>query len=689
MNTKQKQRQNATREQKEKQITLEEQTDAFQRFAKQMAVIEECLNLLLLFFNSDELSTSSTFSLRHEILYIVHMKLIQVFGEDSNFVHLLVSNFPNPTDFMKQFKKVLQKFLIQPRLLSTLIFQFQSPVHFENITFIFEICNKNVFEEMDLGKTCFKLIKSKGLVKGFVEFFLQDYVKKTDIAQNDKNEFEMCPTVASLQIQKLVKMGDFEFVKEAISLYPNIAFSSSVLSVAKSTYVQQKTEDTKKIFYLISEKYNKFPFQNKNHKTICTTIQNFSKIDSSSVPDPIKQIKEEIVLYIPVFFESLRNYSVNKYFDPQTKNVPLFDTTTTISFINDNYTKTLIKQLHIHFEIDTQWYKNQLQYISSLSKEDKYTLYEYSTDNYKYINEYLYNNSNFEDTVSVVFEMIQHYADFQKKKLPKLLNDIHNTKTKSKSFKNKKKENYDILKINEFIINESDESQRKQNSYFFHVPFFVQFCEFFKMPTSTNSNVILQKASLLSKDEFKKVFPQILEMIAKSMSKIIQNAPPTTKPFFVFRGTNKDVHNLTNDSNKTINLNSFMSTSLSLSVAIQFADDAANSEQNNIAHKKCCLNIFEVKPGTKCVFMEPVCKIRNEVEVLFDYKQKIYLEKSNLEILYQSSKYHETQKDKDFDKDYSKFHQKVCSSEQYIMKVNKLSIGSFNNNNTLGIKMKQ
>lgn len=131
------------------------------------------------------------------------------------------------------------------------------------------------------------------------------------------------------------------------------------------------------------------------------------------------------------------------------------------------------------------------------------------------------------------------------------------------------------------------------------IPFFFQFFDFWPDQAGSASEKYewlegaLSEGKILDKALWRKVVAKYVE----DLTRIIAGAPGLTKDITVYRGTRS--HYYSNKLGGEFYNTGFMSTSYMANVTQSFANPSGG----------CCLSVYKLKRGTKCMWMDPITQV--------------------------------------------------------------------------------
>lgn len=106
--------------------------------------------------------------------------------------------------------------------------------------------------------------------------------------------------------------------------------------------------------------------------------------------------------------------------------------------------------------------------------------------------------------------------------------------------------------------------------------------------------------------EFKNIKPMLYDLFTEIMD-VILRAPRPKAPIKVYRG-------MGSERQKSLRFTAldFWSTSISPKAALEFARGVIHHSHNEI----CCIYEITINPGVPCMFLDPISKVENEMEIL-------------------------------------------------------------------------
>jgi len=134
--------------------------------------------------------------------------------------------------------------------------------------------------------------------------------------------------------------------------------------------------------------------------------------------------------------------------------------------------------------------------------------------------------------------------------------------------------------------------------------------------TSSSSVNIWLREAVNSNPDFYLIIRECVGRFIDELMAIFAKAPTVKTGFSVFRGT-KTFYYKSEGSNQFENID-FMSTSVNPMTAMNFADN------------DCCFTQFNLRAGTRIIFLEPITQVKGEVEFLLSPHQKFVMTKHRL-----------------------------------------------------------
>jgi hypothetical protein len=634
-------------------------------FLKKNEVITNCVRILGKIEN--EMNYVVDYESIIELYKGVQLKLANYFPTTANAMNLFMIETQSTTQLINAWKEVFFRLDLKKLIQQSVTDQLEGePIMLQNVSDIFhECCYYKFFKKYNLGKIILEIVKSKNVVKEFVDQYLGINVTV------DEDNLVSQTTINKViePFTKLLKAGVVEFVTYALEKFPYIGYNTYILYECYKLNQEYQTENYQKILKIVLQYYEKFSFVQKSQKQLCSSEQSF---DQNNIPNPIVSKNTIISLYTPVLIDWV---DVDEYFSDSTpSNKVVLSSMCQINVVQDNYTNSITKQLDYSFDLDFDWYKKQIQYICNLTKEDKYIIRQYTGELFPVINKLLLECDKTQDErYQAAINSVFHYFSKTHEE------DIPASSLKSQSNNKESKINLSnrINKIKNSVdeqINKVLEKHNKRIKQPNHIPFFVSFCKYFKLPSSTKSQTIHKKISSFLKDQklFEDLFKKVVQIEIESISRIINDAPHVTKPFCVYRGTHENV--LKSVETDTMIFKSFLSTSLSPNVSLGFTNEIG-LDSKSLSFLNCCLNKITILPGTKCLFVSPLSISGGELEILLNRDQLITINKKNVPIHFQRSEnevYTLLQMNKK--ETFDTFQSKVCNLKQHTFLVDFLTV---------------
>ncbi len=377
---------------------------------------------------------------------------------------------------------------------------------------------------------------------------------------------------------------DLQFMKQQYSLINNTGSSLN----------KELKELVEHVFNIIKENYdNKDYYLNESQKSYCENLTN----SLFEYPDVYVETTSVISMKIAKFFPTDNSYSkevILKLFDSNKKVNKQF-----ISFniVSNNYKdgksgifKKFIKNEKI-YDFDIDWAYENMKYIEYLSLKDKLNLYGYTYNGDVYANTYLMGHEEKFD--SYLNEKIYRHSEID-------LANMHKHEYYFPLF-------YQCLDL--LLNNFKDEYQRKLNIKE-DIIFELRNVIFDNIPLNElrdGKSKNIEELYVFITSRLRKFSPSFykdaVKLYVEDINRIIKNSPPTKKEMVVFRGA-KDKYFYSDKSNTKFINTTFMSTSFNLNKAFDFVKG------------ECCLKKIILKKGTRCMFMESITQVENELEIL-------------------------------------------------------------------------
>jgi hypothetical protein len=114
---------------------------------------------------------------------------------------------------------------------------------------------------------------------------------------------------------------------------------------------------------------------------------------------------------------------------------------------------------------------------------------------------------------------------------------------------------------------------------------------------------------------FERFWKKVIKQCIDDLDNIISKCPATTKKMVVYRGV-KDDYYLNGTPNHIYKTDSFVSTSINLISALDFAG------------KNCCFKRITIMPGTRLLLMACMSVFQNEFEFLLGRTSQFYITKN-------------------------------------------------------------
>jgi hypothetical protein len=366
-----------------------------------------------------------------------------------------------------------------------------------------------------------------------------------------------------------------KFVKSVLK-YVKKFENTGVLMFAKNVYELDKNSETKSIYRIIQKKYRKFEFDNKSQKNFCVNIEsdksNKSNRKKIQILEPYRQeiIQYKILFYYvfqPIFEKITFENACYKLYDDSIKKSMMSVTQTF-----DNYDIGMFgKYFANNFDFDTEWLQNQIKYLYQLSVYEKYTLSSYTAwDNMHF--HYFKKHDNIEEMKTKIADQIKQWYE-------NLNNSKHNPSLESKWF----------------------------------IPFLYQFYKVLEIEPSNLEQLIITLNELRQNNISKliHVVTNVLTIANQDIQQIIDGSPPLTKAIILYQKQMKPEYPTKGE---------FVSPSL-LSTYFTVSDSYV------APYKPCCIIQFIMRPGDKCLFLEPITSSNEEYEVLINVNHKFQVER--------------------------------------------------------------
>jgi hypothetical protein len=271
----------------------------------------------------------------------------------------------------------------------------------------------------------------------------------------------------------------------------------------------------------------------------------------------------------------------------------VFNKTFFINRPNSLYNKNVISFSALSYD----WIKAQNDYIFGLSWEDKMRTLTYTYGGDKIANSYLLGNN-----ISIT-DIMSKFTQYEKGMLFPLAVDIYLDAQKFKSCKDWADT---VFVTPEFIKPDTLSLFTKIKSSKYNINVYNAIIE-----------VLIVYKTYIKQD----YMTRMVVAYINGLTKVINNAPPVPKDgIFVYRGVTSSDYVKTNKNNVFVN-NSFMSTSLSIYVALRFKTEAS----------KCCLFAIQVLPGARCLLATPISYYHDEIEILFAPGKHMFVTKTEKE----------------------------------------------------------
>jgi hypothetical protein len=263
-----------------------------------------------------------------------------------------------------------------------------------------------------------------------------------------------------------------------------------------------------------------------------------------------------------------------------------------------NYASSSLAGGNFHSTVDIEWVNSNIEYISKLPIEDKFTIYSYTRHGDTLVNAYLRGNKDALDEVIKTKIRKRKYEDDEY--MPLFFQIIKNLKEATKDYTitpmdifAPKRTGLKPKVFKEFIKDLKNESNKKSFENLYR--FFIDDPYDYK-PLNMFSRMFYVKC---------------IKSYADDLSRIINNSPPIKNTTIVYRGV-KDKYYIDNAVNDTFKSSTFISTSYSPEKAMNFTYgmDIHNSE--------CCFKKIILGPGTKALFMEAITAVDGEFELLLN-----------------------------------------------------------------------
>jgi len=250
--------------------------------------------------------------------------------------------------------------------------------------------------------------------------------------------------------------------------------------------------------------------------------------------------------------------------------------TLTVEINSDNFFKSKSELVsNNNFDLDTKWLYDSINYISSLSIEDKFTLYGYTQNGDVFSNLYLRDEkNNLEDYINTKIYVRSEYYEDGEIYFPLFFQAMRVIKNNNK-----------YTKLRGLFSGKNSESYMKL---------------------------------LENKDEVSIEFwIEVIKEFIRDLTRIIDKCPKTTKEFVVYRGI-KDKY-ISVDKKIFVN-STFMSTSLDYTKALEFVENG------------CCLKRIIIPKKSTIIFIECITQNKDEVEALILPGNKFKVESDNVQV---------------------------------------------------------
>lgn len=235
------------------------------------------------------------------------------------------------------------------------------------------------------------------------------------------------------------------------------------------------------------------------------------------------------------------------------------------------------------FKFDKDWVKKCYEYMSDLSLFDKFTVYGYTHKGDEIINKILIATTNDSEIDTEMFDNLKNnsFDYYHERYFPfyfqceRLMIELLQTNSFDETY---------------FDHSEGELTMEMLESFETRSELYKVFVDF-----------------LLSKVTYKFLYEACVLFI-EDLTRIIEDAPAFEKSSNVYRGTKTQYYST--DKGDTFTAYTFVSTSMSVDIALEFAD----------VNNGCCLSEYKINPGTRAIIPSFCSQHPGEVEVLFSPK---------------------------------------------------------------------
>jgi hypothetical protein len=263
-----------------------------------------------------------------------------------------------------------------------------------------------------------------------------------------------------------------------------------------------------------------------------------------------------------------------------------------------NYSSSSLAGGNFHSTVDIDWVNSNIEYISKLPIEDKFTIYSYTRRGDVIVNAFLRENEDELDEIIMIYIRKMKYKEDEY--MPLFFQIIKNLKEATKDYTLTP---MDIFAPKRTGLKPSDfktfvktlKKESKKNSFEKLYRFFID-NQYGDKPFNMFSRMFYVKC---------------IKSYADDLSRIINNSPPIKNTTIVYRGV-KTKYYIDNAVNNTFKSSTFVSTSYSPEKAMNFAYGM------DIHKSECCFKKIILGPGTKALFMEAITAVDGEFELLLN-----------------------------------------------------------------------
>lgn len=291
---------------------------------------------------------------------------------------------------------------------------------------------------------------------------------------------------------------------------------------------------------------------------------------------------------------------------------------------------------------DQEWINAQMEYIKALPVEDLRVINIYcgTANFYQVVNRFLRDpdaQMNQEELTAIVYGLKIYIENNIKSLQPSNFNKNLNPSNIAK-FMNillKDINQFFPVKIKKF---EDGVGEAALNNNIDRVIEVIQLIPHLRTITnSTNRRKLLYSTRLsiidyvltnmITKFINKNYYIKILRKYTKTMQRLVRNAPPTRKEFFVYRGVDKLYHLNNTVHDKILNKSGllthdgFISTTLNPYITTLYTFGGGS-------------NVFRIRvlPNTRCLILFPLSKYHTELEVLFPHGSQFFVNKGSVQM---------------------------------------------------------